>query len=78
MDSIQIFACDHRKNIQWNLPYVRFGGSESDCAIKNDKNEIFGIACNADETPKIYWLWMKIPFMTIDANKHIEWTKSNE
>lgn len=54
---IQIFACDHRKNVQWNLPYIRFGGPESECSIKINSNQIFDIEVNADETPKIFWLW---------------------
>lgn len=58
--SIQIFACDHRKNVQWDLPYIRFGGPESDCALKIDANKIFGIEVNADETPKIFWLWKNL------------------
>ena len=60
MNSIQIFACDHRKNVQWDLPYVRFGGPESDCTIKTDANKIFGIDVNADETPKLFWLWKNL------------------
>lgn len=51
-----VFACDHRKGINWNLPYVRFGGPESECIIRC-KNEICGRTVNADETPKLYWLW---------------------
>ena len=41
MNSIQIFACDHRKNVQWDLPYIRLGSKNSD-AIFNIKydNEI--------------------------------------
>lgn len=60
MNSIQIFACDHRKNVQWNLPYIRFGGPESDCAIKIDANNIFEIEVNPDEAPKIFWLWKNL------------------
>lgn len=56
---IKIFACDHRHNIDWNLPYIRFGGVESDCQIKVD-NIIENIPVNADETPKIYWLWKNL------------------
>ena len=59
-DSIQIFACDHRKNVDWCLPYIRFGGPESDCAIKTNANKIFDIDVNADETPKLFWLWKNI------------------
>ena len=58
--SIQIFACDHRKNVQWDLPYIRFGGPESDCAIKIEANKIFDVEVNADETPKLFWLWKNI------------------
>ena len=60
MDSIQIFACDHRKDAQWDLPYIRFGGPESDCAIKTSANKIFDIEVNADETPKLFWLWQNL------------------
>lgn len=60
MNSIQIFACDHCKDAQWDLPYVRFGGPESDCAIKTNANKIFGINVNADETPKLFWLWKNL------------------
>lgn len=59
MNQIQIFACDHRKNVNWELPYVRFGGPESECAIKTE-NKIFDIDVNADETPKIFWLWKNL------------------
>ena len=59
-NSIQIFACDHRKNTAWNLPYIRFGGPESDCAIKTNENKIFDVDVNADETPKLFWLWKNI------------------
>ena len=54
-----IFACDHRHNVEWNLPYVRFGGPESDCAIRC-QNKIFDADVNADETPKLFWLWQNI------------------
>lgn len=60
MNSIQIFACDHRHDVQWDLPYVRFGGPESSCAIKTDANKIFDIEVNADETPKLFWLWKNL------------------
>ena len=60
MNSIQIFACDHRHEVQWDLPYVRFGGPESDCAIKTGANKIFDIEVNADETPKLFWLWKNL------------------
>ena len=60
MNSIQIFACDHRKNVKWDLPYVRFGGPESECAVKTDSNKIFDIEVNADETPKLFWIWKNI------------------
>lgn len=32
--SIQVFACDHRKNVEWNLPYIRVGSTSSDALIK--------------------------------------------
>lgn len=54
-----VFACDNRHNVKWDLPYVRFGGEESDCAVKC-KNEICGLRVNADEAPKVYWLWKNI------------------
>lgn len=60
IENIQIFACDHRKNAEWNLPYIRFGGPESNCAIKISDNKIFDIEVNADETSKIFWLWQNI------------------
>ena len=60
MNSIQIFACDHRKSVKWDLPYIRFGGPESDCAIKTSANKIFDIEVNADETPKLFWLWKNL------------------
>lgn len=59
-ESIQIFACDHRKDVKWDLPYIRFGGPESECAIKINANKIFDIEVNADETPKLFWLWKNI------------------
>lgn len=59
-DSILIFACDHRQNVQWNLPYIRFGGPESECNIKIKANKIFNIDVNADEAPKLFWLWENI------------------
>lgn len=36
--SISIFAADHRKDVVWNLPYIRLGNFQSDCAlnIKSD------------------------------------------
>ena len=51
-----VFACDHRIGVPWNLPYVRFGGPESECCIRCE-NKIEGKLVNADETAKIYWLW---------------------
>ena len=41
------------------MPFLRFGGIESECAVKCD-NSIFGIPVNADETPKLYWLWKNL------------------
>lgn len=35
-DSIQIFAADHRQNVDWNLPYIRVGNFQSDAIIKVD------------------------------------------
>lgn len=29
-DDIKIFAADHRRNIDWNLPYIRLGNCQSD------------------------------------------------
>lgn len=60
MNFIQILACDHRHDVQWDLPYIRFGGPESDCAIKTGANKIFDIEVNADETPKLFWLWQNL------------------
>ena len=57
MQTIQIFACDHRKGATWDLPYVRFGGPESECALKTGENQVLGVSVNADETPKLFWLW---------------------
>lgn len=54
--TIRIFACDHRHGVKWNLPYIRFGGVESECAIRCP-NQIGPYFVNADETPKLYWLW---------------------
>ena len=39
---------------------MRFGGPESSCAIKTDANKIFDIEVNADETPKLFWLWKNL------------------
>lgn len=61
-----VFACDHRHNAKWDLPYVRFGGEESDCAVRC-KNEICGLSVNADEAPKIYWLWKNIDELGADV-----------
>lgn len=57
--SVLIFANDHRQNVSWDLPYIRFGGEESDAAIRC-KNEILGKQVNRDEVPKIFWLWQNI------------------
>lgn len=63
--TISIFACDHRDNVTWNLPYMRFGGVESKCAIRCE-NKIGSHDVNADETPKIYWLWKNIDEFGVD------------
>ena len=56
--STQIFACDHRKNVQWNLPYIRIGGPESDCAINiKDDEEIAPYSVLLSEGAKIWWVW---------------------
>lgn len=33
-DNIQIFAADHRQNVDWNLPYIRVGNFQSDALVK--------------------------------------------
>lgn len=42
LESIQIFACDHRKDVKWDLPYIRIGSSQSDSLLctKNDKDSL--------------------------------------
>lgn len=57
--TIRIFACDHRHGVDWNLPFIRFGGQESDCAIKC-QNFIFDRVVRPDETPKLFWLWYNL------------------
>ena len=55
--SICVFACDHRPTAEWDLPYIRFGGPESSCAVRCPANEVLGEEAEADEVPKICWLW---------------------
>lgn len=33
-EDIKIFAADHRKGVEWNLPYIRLGNCQSDAANK--------------------------------------------
>lgn len=33
-EDIKIFAADHRKNVDWQLPYIRLGNIQSDSALK--------------------------------------------
>ena len=33
-ESIQIFAADHRQNVNWFLPYIRLGNCQSDAMLK--------------------------------------------
>lgn len=36
--SIKVFACDHRKNISWELPFIRLGNFQSDAELKIDSD----------------------------------------
>ena len=58
MQSIQIFACDYRKNVQWNLPYIRIGDIQSD-AIVNIGNDIENNKYLPDlsEMDKVWFIW---------------------
>lgn len=60
MPSICIFACDHHRDVKWNLPYIRFGGPESDCAINTNANCVYGRDIGVDETSKLFWLYNNI------------------
>ena len=60
--SIQIFACDHRKNVQWDLPYIRLGNYQSDAAINiKDDAEIAPYQLLLSEGAQMWW-----------ASKHYE------
>lgn len=58
MDTIQIFACDHRKNVQWDLPFIRLGTEDSGAVltIANDQ-EIQPFAIKLSEGAQIWWVW---------------------
>lgn len=59
--SIQVFACDHRKNIDWKLPFIRIGGQESDCSINiKDDTEIAPYSILLSEGAKIWWVWKNL------------------
>ena len=56
--NIQIFASDHRRNIDWKLPFIRIGGAESDCAINiNDDTELSKYSRLLSEGAKMWWVW---------------------
>lgn len=60
-ESIQIFACDYRKNVEWNLPYIRIGDIQSDAAL-NIGNDIENNKYLPDlsELDKIWFVWKHI------------------
>ena len=52
-----IFACDHRKNVQWDLPYIRLGNYQSDAAINiKDDDEIAPYQLLLSEGAQIWWI----------------------
>ena len=56
-DSILIFACDHRKNVQWDLPYIRLGNYQSDAAINiKDDTEIAPYQLLLSEGAQMWWV----------------------
>lgn len=58
MNSIQIFACDHRKDTQWDLPYIRLGNYQSDAAINiKDDAEIAPYQLLLSEGAQIWWVY---------------------
>lgn len=58
MDSIQIFACDHRKNADYSLPFIRLGNSQSDAAINiKDDDELRPYHVVLSEGAQIWWVW---------------------
>ena len=57
-DNIQIFACDHRKNVQWDLPYIRLGNSQSDAVVSiKDDAEIMPYHRLLSEGAQIWWVY---------------------
>ena len=58
MSSIQIFACDHRKDVQWDLPYIRLGNYQSDAAINiKDDKEIAPYQLLLSEGAQMWWVY---------------------
>lgn len=56
--TIQIFACDHRKNVQWDLPYIRLGCSQSDASVNtkiDDSLEPYQVVLS--EGSQIWWIY---------------------
>lgn len=58
MNQIQIFASDHRKDVKWNLPYIRLGNFQSDSIIRidNDK-EIEPYQMLLSEGAQMWWVY---------------------
>ena len=58
LPTIQIFACDHRKNVDWNLPYIRIGNYQSDASINiKDDEEISPFQMLLSECAQIWWIY---------------------
>lgn len=59
LPAIKVFAIDHRKNIDWKLPFIRLGKWKDSDAVINDG---LGTSISKYELPfgendGIYWAW---------------------
>ena len=55
--NILVFAADHRKNVKWNLPYIRLGNYQSDANLNiKDDEEIAPFQKLLSEGAQLWWL----------------------
>ena len=59
LPAIKVFAIDHRKNINWKLPFTRLGKYKDSDAVINDGlgNSISKHELPFAENDGIYWAW---------------------